>query len=86
MTLQENETDNLREEFAKEIGDLAQGLINIQNLLKHAPQSAWVDSVLDICRETLAGSLAPGNESLTNNPYILTGEELKRAEDGRKKS
>ena len=29
------------------------GIERIQNFLKNAPQHSWVDTVLDICRESL---------------------------------
>lgn len=55
--LDEREIDKQKDEKLVNVtGDLAQALINIQNLLKNAPQSAWVSSVLDICRDTLAGN------------------------------
>ena len=49
------ETDNLKEQYQKDIGDLTQALLDIQHILRCAPQTTWVDCVLDICREALTG-------------------------------
>lgn len=51
------ETSSIKEQYQKDIGDLTQALLDIQHILKCAPQTTWCDCVLDICREALAGSL-----------------------------